>query len=274
MTLSASFWSADAATAGLSPLAACLLLRARNTSIVGVLQQSPAGMASVHRGVTADDVLAAIDELSARRLARWWPDREIFAVAGVAAEATGKATVAVERELAALPPDVAAYSRGELDFGMGYSPLAASSSSSSSNSMEHQQPDRVAALPLRLVGQEPKDDLTKLCDHVLLTLTAACREVHGRTDVGPNFTCESNRELIRKLARRRPPIEGARDPDVWTRVIRAQVDSVAGNPATYKYLSLSTLCRPDNFLRLRDRPTGAAVGGGRRPWSPSDWDKE
>lgn len=270
MTLSASFWAADAATAGLTPLAACILLRARNTSIVGVLQQSLAGLASVHRGVSADDVAAALDELGARRLARWWPEREILAVHGVANEASGKALVAVARELAALPPDVAAYCRGELDFGMGDSPLRHSNSSSKSREQE-----QVASLPLRLVGEEaPRGELDDLCEHVLRTLAAACRELHGRNDVGPSPTCQSNWAAIRKLAKAKPAVEGATDKAVWTRVIRAQLESVRHSPKDHHFLSLSTLTRPANFCRLRDSPPRAAKASGSRSWSPSDWDSE
>lgn len=110
-TLPASFWQADPATAGLSPLAACIFLRAKSDSLVGVLRLSPRAIATAHAGVTAAAVETAMAELVDRGLVGWWPDLDVVAIVGGALEAKGKAVVAADRELAALPPQVAEIAR-------------------------------------------------------------------------------------------------------------------------------------------------------------------
>lgn len=110
--VSSAFWQADPATAGLGSLAACLLLRARSESLVGVLLRSPKVLALAHHDATPASVEAAIAELERRGLARWWPDLEILALVGGAAGVKGDAVKAVEGVLADLPADVACVLRG------------------------------------------------------------------------------------------------------------------------------------------------------------------
>lgn len=272
MTLSASFWDADEATAGLSPLACCLYLRARNVSLVGVLEQSPRAMAARHRGVTEADVLEAIDELGSRRLARWWPELEVLALAGVAAALTGTQKIAAERELAALRPDVADYCLTPPDpRGMGE---GSHDSRKQEQQHQHEQHGEVGALPLRLelveLTSPKRDEHADLIDAVMLELTKACRELTGRSDAGPRLTCETNRAMVRKLINRRPKVDGVTDVEVWRKVIAGQLDSVRRDQGSWKYLALSTITRPVNFVRLRDDTGGKRRAGGRT-WTPDDW---
>lgn len=111
-TVPSSFWQADPATAGLGSLAACLLLRARSESLVGVLRYSLRSLANAHHDATPTLVGNAIAELESRGLVRWWPDLEILATVGGATSVKGDAAKAVEGVLADLPAQVAAVLRG------------------------------------------------------------------------------------------------------------------------------------------------------------------
>lgn len=154
----ASFWMADDATRGLSPLAACLYLRADCESLIGVMSYSPRRLAAAHRGTTEADVLAAIDELTGRGLARWWPDIETLAIRGIASRARGRAVTAAMREIAALAAEVRGYVLGYLrtDEGTdgGWHPLL-----KQEHEQEHEQKQSasptVASLPLILVAEAP-----------------------------------------------------------------------------------------------------------------------
>lgn len=100
--LPASFF-ADAATRDLSPLAVCLLCRARAESLIGVLERSPRVLALAHRGVTPRDVETALGELEARGLVAWWPDLDLVVVVGGALDAKGSAAKAAQALIGQLP---------------------------------------------------------------------------------------------------------------------------------------------------------------------------
>lgn len=144
--VTAAFWKADPRTRGLSALAACIYLRATTESLIGVLQQSARAMASVHPPATEAEAHAAIDQLSTRGLARWWPEIDTLVVFGHALTAKGRAIAAAERELAQLDPEVAAYARG--------TEHVKRDNDSMSSSIQHEQ-EQVASLPLRLGLVEP-----------------------------------------------------------------------------------------------------------------------
>ena len=92
----------DPPTAGLPPLAACLLIRARAESLIGVMTRSPRALGAAH-GTTAADVEAAIAELVDRDLVAWWPDHELFVTIGAAREAQGSARGAANAQVDTLP---------------------------------------------------------------------------------------------------------------------------------------------------------------------------
>jgi hypothetical protein len=93
----------DTATAGLSPLAACLYLRARAASLIGVLQLSPRVLARAH-GRPAAEADDAISELVGRELAVWSDEHEILLVLHSLDNAQGSARSAAAKQIAALPP--------------------------------------------------------------------------------------------------------------------------------------------------------------------------
>jgi hypothetical protein len=86
-----------------------------------------------------------------------------------------------------------------------------------------------------------------LVAHVLGEMQAACRELNPQA-AGPT-DCKGNRKLIAKCM-----ADTSATPEQWTHVIRAQLASVRGQPQNHRYLALSTLCVPANFLRLLDAP--------------------
>jgi len=99
--LPASFFTAPP-TAGLSPLAACLLLRASAESLVGVLTRSPRVLGAAH-GVGEAAVLSAIAELERRGLVAWYPADELLVTIGGGRRGAGSARRAAELQVAALP---------------------------------------------------------------------------------------------------------------------------------------------------------------------------
>lgn len=105
---------------------------------------------------------------------------------------------------------------------------------------------------------------------VLEAMRSACNELHGRGGCGPD-DCEGNRTLILrccKVVRRKGQTDAELLAD-WQRVIARQLDNVRRDRSKWRYLSLSTLCRTANYLRIRDAPEGRAR---TNRWAPSDWD--
>jgi hypothetical protein len=93
-------------------------------------------------------------------------------------------------------------------------------------------------------GTTPPDPIVA---HVLAAMREACVELGGR---GPQDN-PANRKLIARISS-----EVRATAEDWTRVIRAQLQSVRGEPKNHRYLALSTLCVPANFLRILDAPAG------------------
>jgi hypothetical protein len=89
-------------TAGLPPLAACILMRARAESLIGVLTRSPRMLGHAH-GATAAEAEAALAELVRRDLVAWWPEHELLVTIGAALEAQGGAQVAARAQVDSLP---------------------------------------------------------------------------------------------------------------------------------------------------------------------------
>ena len=100
--LPCSFFT-DPRTAALPPLAACILLRARAESLIGVLTRSPR-MLGVAHGASVADVEAALAELVRRDLVAWWPDEELVVEVGGALRALGRAEKAAHAQVDSLPP--------------------------------------------------------------------------------------------------------------------------------------------------------------------------
>jgi hypothetical protein len=90
-----------------------------------------------------------------------------------------------------------------------------------------------------------------IVDHVLAAMRGASAELGGR---GPRDN-PANRKLIARIS-----TEVRATPEDWTHVIQAQLHSVRGEPKNHKYLTLSTLCVPTNFLRLLDAPLPRVTG--------------
>lgn len=107
-------------------------------------------------------------------------------------------------------------------------------------------------------------DLSLLVDEVLELMRTAVLSVTGKPG-GPR-NVETNRKLVRIATKR----EHATIDD-WRAVIDAQVDSVRDHPETWRYLCLSTICRPGNFARLADAPRGR--NGRRTRHAPSRFDE-
>lgn len=116
--------------------------------------------------------------------------------------------------------------------------------------------DETSQEALALSGEEPPTNATPpLIRHVLDELARAVRELKP-TDRGPRDT-PANRKLIAAATK-----QHALDPELWTLAIRRQLANVRGRRDLWSYLSLSTLCRPNNgvMARLLDAPTGGTSG--------------
>lgn len=120
---------------------------------------------------------------------------------------------------------------------------------------------------------DPTSPTPDLVESILGLMRGACEDLRGRKGAGPD-DCDANRKLITRCNK---AVRGRGQSDAelladWAMVIGRQLANVRSRPETWKFLSLSTLARSANFLRLRDSVEGKPKR--LTPFAPSHEDDE
>lgn len=279
-------------TGGMSLQAYGLMQYAGAQNILGVLQMSPRAIAGKCGAMQVRHVTSAISELTSpsragedgRPIAIWWPEIETLWIVETLDEQSdgGSMDASAAKLLTTLPfvvqeAIVARYGdrvRGRVSNtppatqadtrSTGCSPQETVSRNQESGfSPVVPAGDDSVGPPLFSLETEAeaevRDRPPAIVAHVLAEMAKAVKVLDAK-NLGPRDT-PKHRKMIAATTR-----EHAMGPEHWTLAISRQLANVRPNKANWHYLSLSTLCRPNNgvMARLLDAPNGGVVAPGGR----------